>query len=123
VPEIDRRLGKATAAMLTVNEPEKAETGHSRSVRLLHWILAASVLTLALSGFLILTGLTMSPGVAAAFPGLLDLFGGSQSARTIHFCVFATLFAFIVVHVRTTTLPRESTWWMHYIRRRSSHMA
>ena len=33
----------------------------------------------------ILTGLTMSPGIDAAFPCLLDLFGGRQSARTIHF--------------------------------------
>jgi thiosulfate reductase cytochrome b subunit len=58
----------------------------------------AGVVFIALP-LMILTGLTMSPRVAAAFPVLLDLFGGSQSARTIHFCVFATLFAFMVVHV------------------------
>ncbi len=34
-----------------------------------------------------LTGLTMSPGMDAAFPFLLDVFGGRQSARTIHFIV------------------------------------
>lgn len=48
---------------------------------------------------MILTGLTMSPGFDAFAPWLLDLFGGRQSARTLHF-VFATLiFAFIVVHL------------------------
>ena len=48
---------------------------------------------------MILTGLTMSPGFNAFAPWLLDLFGGRQSARTLHF-VFATLiFAFIVVHL------------------------
>src|SRR5215471_1668509 len=31
-----------------------------------------------------LTGLTMAPAVTAAFPWLLGLFGGYQSARTIH---------------------------------------
>ena len=37
----------------------------------------------------ILTGLTMSPGMNAAWPWLLDLFGGRQSARSIHFiCAF-----------------------------------
>jgi len=30
---------------------------------------------------------------------LLDLFGGSQSARTIHFFVFAALALFLIVHV------------------------
>jgi thiosulfate reductase cytochrome b subunit len=47
----------------------------------------------------ILTGWTMSPGLNAAWPWLLDLFGGRQSARTLHF-VAATLIAlFILVHV------------------------
>jgi thiosulfate reductase cytochrome b subunit len=48
---------------------------------------------------LILAGLTMSPGIDAAFPWLLDLFGGRQSARTIHFlCAFA-LVLFTIVHL------------------------
>src|SRR5258708_3988258 len=34
---------------------------------------------------MVLTGLTMSPAVTAAFPFLFDLFGGRQSARTTHF--------------------------------------
>lgn len=46
-----------------------------------------------------LTGLTMSPGMDAAFPWLLDVFGGRQSARTIHFlCAFA-LTLFFIVHI------------------------
>ena len=36
---------------------------------------------------MVLTGLTMSPGMDAAWPWLLDLFGGRQSARSIHFIV------------------------------------
>ena len=34
---------------------------------------------------IVLTGMTMSPGLDAAFPWLVDLFGGRQTARTIHF--------------------------------------
>jgi len=46
-----------------------------------------------------LTGLTMANSVTTAWPFLLDLFGGRQSARTLHF-VFASLTVlFILVHV------------------------
>jgi thiosulfate reductase cytochrome b subunit len=48
---------------------------------------------------MVLTGLAMSPAVTAAYPALLDLFGGSQSARTIHFFVFSALVLFLVVHL------------------------
>ncbi len=45
------------------------------------------------------TGLTLSPGIDAFAPWLLDLFGGRQSARTLHF-IFATgILLFIIVHV------------------------
>jgi len=47
----------------------------------------------------VLTGLTMSPAVTAAYPSLLGTFGGYQSARTIHFFTFVVLLLFVVVHV------------------------
>ena len=48
---------------------------------------------------LVLAGLTMSPAVDAAFPWLLSLFGGRQSARTIHFIAAFYLVGFLFVHV------------------------
>jgi thiosulfate reductase cytochrome b subunit len=48
---------------------------------------------------MVLSGLTMSPAVTAALPGLFDLFGGRQSARTIHFLVADLLVLFVLVHV------------------------
>jgi thiosulfate reductase cytochrome b subunit len=48
---------------------------------------------------MVATGLTMSPGVDAAWPWLLDLFGGRQSARTIHFICANLLVLFVIVHV------------------------
>lgn len=48
---------------------------------------------------LIFTGLTMSPGMNAAWPWLLDLFGGRQSARSLHFIAAALMAAFILVHL------------------------
>jgi thiosulfate reductase cytochrome b subunit len=48
---------------------------------------------------MVLSGLTMSPAVTAAVPSLFDLFGGRQSARTIHFLVANLLVLFVLVHV------------------------
>lgn len=54
---------------------------------------------LILAPLMVLSGLTMSPGVTAAYPELFAIFGGRQSARTIHFLVACVLLAFVVVHV------------------------
>ena len=48
---------------------------------------------------MLITGLTMAPAVTAAHPWLLDLFGGYQSARTVHFFGFVLLVFFLIVHV------------------------
>ena len=48
---------------------------------------------------LILSGLAMSPAMDAAWPWLLDLFAGRQTARSIHFISAAAMALFIVVHL------------------------
>src|SRR5690349_5001041 len=48
---------------------------------------------------MVATGLTMSPGFNAAAPWLVDLLGGRQSARTIHFLSASLIVAFVVVHL------------------------
>ncbi len=48
---------------------------------------------------IVLTGLTMSPAITAAYPFLLKIFFGLQSARTIHFFSSVALELFLVVHV------------------------
>jgi len=45
------------------------------------------------------TGLDMSPAFVSAFPAAVTIFGGQQSARTIHFFVSIFLFLFLVGHV------------------------
>lgn len=52
----------------------------------------------------IFTGLAMSPGMNAAWPWLLDIFGGRQSARSIHFIVAMLLALFIIVHLTLVIL-------------------
>ncbi len=49
--------------------------------------------------FVIWTGLALSPGFNAAFPWFVDVLGGRQSARTLHFFDSIALTLFLVVHV------------------------
>ena len=47
----------------------------------------------------VVTGLAMSPALTAAYPLLSGMFGGHQSARTIHFFASIVLVLFLLVHV------------------------
>jgi len=61
--------------------------------------LAYSLVVFVALPLMLVTGLTMAPVVTAAYPFLLDAFGGYQSARTVHFFSFAFLLLFFVAHV------------------------
>ncbi len=61
--------------------------------------LAYAGVLLVIFPLIILTGITMSPGMNAAWPWLLDVFGGRQTARTIHFVCMALLVAFFLIHI------------------------
>jgi thiosulfate reductase cytochrome b subunit len=71
---------------------------HTRDYNVLQKLAYAGVLFVALP-LMILTGLAMSPGFNAIAPWLLDLFGGRQTARSIHFLVMLALVAFFIVHM------------------------
>jgi DMSO/TMAO reductase YedYZ molybdopterin-dependent catalytic subunit/thiosulfate reductase cytochrome b subunit len=61
--------------------------------------LAYIAVVFALFPLIIVSGLAMSPAVAAALPAVVGIFGGHQSARTIHFFATALLVLFLIVHV------------------------
>lgn len=48
---------------------------------------------------MIFTGMVMSPGAEAMLPFLTDLFGGRQSARSLHFLAAWGLAGFFVLHI------------------------
>lgn len=54
---------------------------------------------LVLLPLMVATGLTMSPGIDAGAPWLLALFGGRQSARSIHFICANLIVLFVIVHL------------------------
>lgn len=47
----------------------------------------------------IMSGFAMSPAITSVFPSLVTVFGGHQSARTIHFVLADVLTLFVLVHV------------------------
>ena len=57
------------------------------------------IVVLGLLPLQVLAGLAMSPGMDSTAPWLLTLFGGRQSARTIHFIIADLLVLFVLVHV------------------------
>lgn len=71
---------------------------HTRRYNTLQKLSYFGVLIIALP-LMIATGLTMSPGMNAAIPFITDIFGGRQTARTIHFAVMLALVAFFVIHI------------------------
>jgi thiosulfate reductase cytochrome b subunit len=61
--------------------------------------IAYASLLLVLAPLVILTGLTMSPGFDAVLPWLTVLFGGRQSARSLHFIAVNLILLFVVAHL------------------------
>ncbi len=50
------------------------------------------------------TGLALSPAFNSAFPAAVNVLGGRQSARTLHFFVSVSLLLFLIVHVAMVVL-------------------
>ena len=99
-----RHLGREIIDHARLRFPKGEEAKHYNALQKLTY-LAVIVVLLPL---MVLTGLTMSPGVDAALPALVDIFGGRQSARTIHFITASALVLFVVVHVAMVVL--SGTW-------------
>lgn len=55
-----------------------------------------------LGPLLLLSGLAFSPALASVAPVVVNMFGGQQSARTIHFFVAAAIVIFLLGHVALT---------------------
>ncbi|HYC67121.1 cytochrome b/b6 domain-containing protein [Brevundimonas sp.] len=60
-------------------------------------------MVLVILPLMLVTGLSMSPGFNAVGGVLLDVMGGRQSARTLHFISAGLIVGFIVIHVGLVT--------------------
>jgi thiosulfate reductase cytochrome b subunit len=90
-----RQIGRTLIDHLRLRFPRGQEAAQYNGLQKLAYLAVAFVM-LPLT---VLAGLTMSPGADAAMPWLLDLFGGRQSARTVHFVIAWLLVLFVIVHV------------------------
>jgi thiosulfate reductase cytochrome b subunit len=90
-----RRVGRSFVDHLRFRFPRGADATHYNVIQKLAYL----VIILVVLPALVLAGLTMSPGLDAAFPFLTILFEGRQSARTVHFVAAAVLVGFVVVHI------------------------
>ncbi len=63
---------------------------------------------------MVFTGLAISPGIEPAAPWLVDILGGRQSARSLHFLFAWALFGFFVLHIVMVLLskPLQQVWGM-----------
>ena len=89
-----RGIGGTIWDHLRLKWPKGEEAKHYNVLQKFAYIGILVVLPL-----MVATGLTMSPGMDTAAPWLLDLFGGRQSARSLHFIFAWSIVAFVVIHV------------------------
>ena len=88
-------IGASIREHARLNFPKGEEAKRYNVLQKLAYLAVAIVLL----PLMLLTGLAMSPGMDAAFPALLDVFGGRQTARTIHFISATAIVLFVVVHL------------------------
>ena len=94
--ELSRRhLAEDVRDHLAFRFHDRDDPGRYNTLQKLSYVLVIFVLI----PLVIATGLTMSPNLTAAWPWLLDLFGGRQSARSIHFIAAIGIAGFTVVHL------------------------
>ena len=89
-----RHIGRSVWEHLRLKFPKGEEARSYNVLQKFSYIGIVILLPLMLA-----TGLTMSPGVNSAAPWLLDLFGGRQSDRTLHFIFAWLIVGFIAIHL------------------------
>jgi thiosulfate reductase cytochrome b subunit len=90
-----RAFSTSIASHLRFERPSEAEAWSYNVLQRLSYLFVIFVLF----PLVIWTGLAMSPAFVSAFPATVNVLGGQQSARTLHFFVSLALVLFLLVHV------------------------
>ena len=90
-----RAWSKEIASHLRFKRPSEAENWSYNALQRITYLLVIFILF----PFVIWTGLAMSPAFVSAVPAAVNVLGGQQSARTLHFIVTLALVLFLLVHV------------------------
>jgi thiosulfate reductase cytochrome b subunit len=90
-----RSFWTAITSHLRFERPSEADAWSYNVLQRLSYLFVIFVLF----PLVIWTGLAMSPAFVSAFPATVNVLGGQQSARTLHFFVSLALVLFVLVHV------------------------
>jgi thiosulfate reductase cytochrome b subunit len=90
-----KHIGASIWEHFRLKFPHGEEAKHYNVLQKLAYLIVALVLL----PLMLATGLAMSPGMDSGYPFLLDIFGGRQSARTIHFVTASAIVLFFIVHI------------------------
>jgi thiosulfate reductase cytochrome b subunit len=90
-----RTFSASIASHLRFERPSEEEAWSYNVLQRLSYLSVIFVLF----PLVIWTGLAMSPAFVSAFPASVNVLGGQQSARTLHFFVSLALVLFLLVHV------------------------
>ena len=93
-----RHIGSSIAEHVRFRFPHGEEARHYNVLQKLSYL----VVLFGLLPLMVATGLTLSPGMDARLHFLTEVFGGRQSARTIHFLAAMALVSFFVIHMIAT---------------------
>jgi len=88
-------IGRSFVEHLRFQRPRGEE---ARSYNVLQKLSYLAVI-FGLVPLMIITGMAMSPWLDALWPGWVDVLGGRQSARTLHFITAWLLVLFLTIHV------------------------
>jgi thiosulfate reductase cytochrome b subunit len=90
-----RGMGRSIVDHITFKHPQGEEAKRYNVLQKLAYLSVIFVLL----PVIILGGWAMSPWLNSLWPGWVDIFGGRQAARTVHFIVAWLLVAFVAIHV------------------------
>jgi thiosulfate reductase cytochrome b subunit len=90
-----RSIGRSIKDHLLFRHPVGEEEKHYNVLQKLTYLIVIFVLL----PMMIVSGWSMSPRLDAVAAGWVDVFGGRQSGRTIHFIIAWALVAFVFIHV------------------------
>ena len=90
-----RSIGRSIVDHLKFRHPTGAAATRYNVLQSLTYL----VVIFGLLPLIVLAGMALSPRLDTVLTGWIDLFGGRQSARSIHFLAAAGLLLFVVVHV------------------------
>jgi len=90
-----RSIGSSIKNHLLFRHPEGEAARRYNVLQSLTYLLVIFVVL----PLVVVAGLAMSPRLDAVYPGWVDLLGGRQSARTLHFLAALALVVFTLIHV------------------------